>query len=57
MAACHSQLGRTDQARALVAEVLRRKPDFRYSTVDLGFRDPEDAEHVIDGFRKAGLPE
>jgi adenylate cyclase len=57
MAACHSQLGRTDQARALVAEVLRRKPDFRYSTVDLSFRNPEDAEHVIDGFRKAGLPE
>ncbi len=56
MAACHSQLGRLDEARALAAEVLRRKPDFRYSTVDLSFRNPEDAEHVIDGFQKAGLP-
>lgn len=57
MAACHAQLGRSEQARALVSEVLRRKPDFRYSSVDLSFRDPKDAAHVIDGFRKAGLPE
>ena len=57
MAACHAQLGRMNEAREQVVEVLRRKPDFRLSAVNLRYRDPAEAEHVLDGMRKAGLPE
>ncbi|MBL8893392.1 MAG: tetratricopeptide repeat protein [Rhizobiales bacterium] len=56
MAACHAQLGRLEEAKNLVAEVLRRKPDFRLSAIKLKYRDEADAEHVLDGMRKAGLP-
>jgi TolB-like protein len=56
MAACHAQLGRMEEARSLVAEVLRRKPDFRLSAIKLRYRNDADAEHVLDGMRKAGLP-
>ena len=57
MAACLAQLGRLDEARALSAEVLRRKPDFHLSAVKLIYRNPADAEHMLEGLRKAGLPE
>ncbi len=57
MAACQAQLGRHEEARALTAEVLRRKPDFRISAVKLLYRNPADAAHALDGLRKAGLPE
>jgi TolB-like protein/Tfp pilus assembly protein PilF len=56
-AACYAQLGRLHEARAQAAEVLRRKPDFRLSTASLPYKNPADAEHVLDGMRKAGLPE
>src|SRR5262249_40937975 len=56
MAACHAQLDRLAEAQTLVAEVLRRKPDFRLSAIKLKYRDEADAEHVLDGMRKAGLP-
>jgi TolB-like protein/class 3 adenylate cyclase len=56
-AACYAQLGRLDEARAQAAELLRLKPDFRLSSVVLYYKDPADALHVLDGMRKAGLPE
>jgi adenylate cyclase len=55
-AACYAQLGRQDEARVRVADVLRLKPDFRISTVKPFYRDARDAEHVFEGMRKAGLP-
>jgi adenylate cyclase len=57
MAACYAQLGRLDEARAQVGEALRLKPDFRLSAVKLFYKNPTDAEHVIEGMRKAGFPE
>ena len=57
MAACYAQLGRPDDARAQAIDVLQLKPDFRLSAVKLFYKNPADAEHVLDGMRKAGLPE
>ena len=57
LAACNAQLGRLDEARTNAAEVLRQDPGFRLSTVSLRYKNPADAEHVLEGMRKAGLPE
>jgi adenylate cyclase len=57
MAACYAQLGRLDEAHAQANEALRLKPDFRLSAVKLFYKNPADAEHVLEGMRKAGLPE
>lgn len=60
LAACLAQLGRLDEARAEVAEVLRIDRNY---TIDgtqrrvSPFKYTEDAEHLFDGLRKAGLPE
>jgi adenylate cyclase len=60
LAATLAQLGRLDEARAEAAEVLRIDPKF---TIDGSqrrvslYKHPEDAEHLFDGLRKAGLPE
>jgi adenylate cyclase len=56
-AACYAQLGKQNEARAKAAEALRLKPDLRISAVKLFYRDVQDAEHVFEGLRKAGLPE
>jgi adenylate cyclase len=60
LAANLAQLGQLDEARAAAAEVLRIDPKY---TIDgrqrrlAHFKRPEDAEHLFDGLRKAGLPE
>jgi len=60
LAASLAQLGRLDEARAEAAEVLRIDPKY---TIDgtqrrlAHYKRPEDAEHLFDGLRKAGLPE
>jgi adenylate cyclase len=59
LAANLAQLGRLDEARAEAAEVLRIDPKY---TIDgtqrrVALHKPEDAEHLFDGLRKAGLPE
>ena len=56
MAACYGQLGRHNEARLETREVLRLKPDYRISKQKLVYKNSADAEHVIDGMRKAGLP-
>jgi adenylate cyclase len=60
LAATYAQLGRLDEARAQVAEVLRIDPHYkiagRQNRVRIRKR-PEDSEHLADGLRKAGLPE
>jgi adenylate cyclase len=60
LAANLAQLGWLDEAHAEAAEALRIDPKF---TIDGTARRlalnkrPEDAEHLFDGLRKAGLPE
>ena len=60
LAATLAQLGQLDEARAEAAEVLRLDPKYTIDgtqrRLDL-FKRPEDAEHLFDGLRKAGLPE
>jgi len=59
LAATYGQLGRLEEARGAVAEVLHLEPDYiigrRRSTVI--FKNAKDAEHYFDGLHKAGLPE
>jgi adenylate cyclase len=60
LAANLAQLGRLDEAHAEAAEVLRIDPKFTIdgtSRRQFLYKRPEDAEHIFDGLRKAGLPE
>jgi len=59
LASAYAQLGQFEEARTEAAEVLRITPGFtieRYKRLTV-YRDPKDAEHRLDGLRKAGLPE
>ena len=59
LAAAYAQLGQWDDARAEAAEVLRLNPKYSIGTqqqVSI-LKRAEDAEHLADGLRKAGLPE
>ena len=60
LAATYAQLGRLHEARAEAAEVLRIEPAWSNGGVGARiyvFRRIEDAEHLRDGLRKAGLPD
>jgi adenylate cyclase len=60
LACAYAQLGQIEEARAEAAEVLRINPGFTIEQWKRGFnfyKYPKDAEHRIDGMRKAGLPE
>ena len=58
LAAAYAYLGRDAEARAEAAEVLRMKPGFSIGTYakQEPFKDPANLEHLLVGFRKAGLP-
>jgi adenylate cyclase len=59
LAATYAQLGRVEDARAEAAEVLRVNPKYTIGTqkqVSI-LKRAEDSDHLIDGLRKAGLPE
>jgi hypothetical protein len=59
LAATHAHLGQLEDARAQADQIRRLDPHFisartfRRSTT---YWRPEDAEHIADGLRKAGLP-
>jgi len=59
LAACHAMLEQNDLAKECTAEVARRAPDF--SATRLAAKEPyrraADREHLLEGLRKAGLPE
>jgi len=56
-AACLAQLGRIDEAHAVAAEVLRRKPSFSLRAEMPHYKHPADAENLHQGLLMAGLPE
>ena len=59
LATAYAQLGQLEEARKEAAEVLRINPGFTIQGYkrNLLYKAPKDAEHRIDGMRKAGLPE
>jgi TolB-like protein/Flp pilus assembly protein TadD len=57
LAACYAQLGRMEEAAAAAAEVRRLRPDFSLSKLRMHLWRTAEAEHILDGMRKAGLPE
>ena len=57
LVAAYAQTGRLEEARAEVTDVLRRHPHW-----SSGFKKPfylldKDADHLLEGLRKAGFPE
>ena len=55
----YAHLGHLEEARAQAVQLLRIDPDLvatRRSREADTFMRPEDAEHLADGLRKAGLP-
>jgi hypothetical protein len=56
-----AQLGQLDEARAEVAGFLRRWPSYASMARKVrnpgSFKHAKDAEHLLDGLRKAGLAE
>jgi adenylate cyclase len=59
LAAAYAQLGRVEDARAEAAEALRVNPQYTIGTqkrVSI-LKRSEDSDHLVDGLRKAGLPE
>ena len=60
LAATYAQLGNIEKARAEAAEALRIEPKGTIAGAGMqcsASSAPEDAEHYLDGLRKAGLPE
>lgn len=59
LAATYAQLGQLEDARAEAAEVLRVNPNYtigKQRQVSV-MKRADDLEHLVDGLRKAGLPE
>ena len=59
LAACYALTDRMDRAQELTAEILRLVPDFSLSRLAAKepFKHSTDRDDLIDGLRKAGLPE
>lgn len=59
LAACHARLNCAPEASAAASEVLKLDQSFtvrRYGQLEW-FKNPADHEHLLDGMRKAGLPD
>jgi adenylate cyclase len=59
LASAYAQSGQLEEASVEAAEVLRINPSFsieKWKRLAV-YKNPKDAEHRIDGLRKAGLPE
>jgi TolB-like protein/two-component SAPR family response regulator len=57
VAACYAQMGKMEEAKAAAAEALQEKPDLAISKVKLHLWMSHEREHLLNGMRKAGLPE
>ena len=59
LAASYGQRGCVEEAKAEWAEAFRINPDYSlaHRRQVLPYKDPADFEKIIDGLRKAGLPE
>lgn len=53
---CYAELGRLEEARAEVAEVLRLRPNWSVALVSRSpYKNPADLERILAALRKAGL--
>jgi adenylate cyclase len=59
VAACSAKLGKDEAMRAATAEVMRLRPDFSRTAFASheSYKLAEDFDHLLEGLRKAGLPE
>ncbi len=61
VAAAHAQAGRLDQARAIMDKYRQARPDATVSgkakSPAWPYKNPADLQHLLDGMRKAGMPE
>ena len=59
LAAVYGKLGRENEAQAALAEFLEPRPYYTLRHYAQGefYKNPEDLDYVLDGLRKAGLPE
>jgi adenylate cyclase len=60
LAATYAQLGQTEGARLEAAEVLRLNPNYTIGGTQRqvsNFKRFEDFDHIVDGLKKAGLPD
>ncbi len=59
LAASYRQLGRDEQARGKVEDILQMKPEFSVAGWSKGFKfkDPTDLAHYSEGLRRAGPPD
>jgi adenylate cyclase len=58
-AACYAQLGLVEEAKSIAAETMILQPNFnlkQYAGAEL-FQSQADLDHLVEGLRKAGLPE
>ncbi len=58
LSASLGHMGRKDEARAALEQLMQRQPDFSLAYIDdtYPFKLAEDRAYFIDGLRKAGLP-
>ena len=69
LAACYAQLGREAEASQAMANFMADAPEEianypsedregwrRYWAIAFPFKETDDLDHLLDGFRKAGLP-
>ena len=59
LAACYAQMGEMAKAKATAAKSLELQPDFHLAewTKDEPYRSSDGLAHMLEGLRKAGLPE
>ena len=59
LAAAYGQMGLIEEAREAWREALRVNPDYSIEQRRkvLPYKNPEDYERIVEGLRKAGLPE
>ena len=57
LAAIYAQLGQLEEAKAQAVAYLKHDPDYTIAVEhNWPYKNPEDLEHLIDGYVKAGLP-
>jgi adenylate cyclase len=59
LAVCYMRLGREEEARDEVAEIIKIDPGYNLKSLSarLPFKDPADSQRYLDDLRRAGVPE